>query len=218
MAATRFVALLAIFVGLMMSGCGTEADGIWRSLHTEGEAPGERWHIQMAYVPGVDRVVLFGGDQGNNKVLNDTWSYDPGEGIWTELDPIGAPPARAGHGMAYDSTTGRVIMFGGYTYPKEGYGATSLDKEYLGDTWAYDPAANSWEELPPSDSGPGPRDNMGFVYDPVAGRIVMFGGLGGDQAPDGSTFGHTWAYNGLDNAWADVDPPGPSRRYEEAPP
>ena len=42
--------------------------------------------------------------------------------------------------MAYDPTSGRLIMFGG----------SAGDGGRLDDTWAYDPAANAWTELKPS--------------------------------------------------------------------
>ena len=50
--------------------------------------------------------------------------------------------------MAYDSSSHRVIMFGG---------SVADGSKYFNDTWAYDPAANTWTELKPSGALPGAR-------------------------------------------------------------
>ena len=42
------------------------------------------------------------------------------------------------------------------------------------DTWAYDPAANTWTELNPGHVAPGAGHAM--VYDASSGRLIMFGG------------------------------------------
>ncbi len=74
-----------------------------------------------------------------------------GHNTWTELYPEGTPSARSGHEMAYDSDTHRMIMFGGGPTLKSDAARANL----LHDTWAYDPAANTWTELKPA--GPLPH-------------------------------------------------------------
>ena len=68
--------------------------------------------------------------------------------------------------MAYDPSTGLVIMFGG---------SISVPG-LLNDTWAYDPAANTWTNLRPTGTLPNSRDRHSMVYDPSTGRVLMFGG------------------------------------------
>jgi len=48
------------------------------------------------------------------------------------------PSARAGHDMAYDAESDRVILFGGETEP----GSNILN----GETWAYNLKSNTWEK------------------------------------------------------------------------
>ncbi len=94
----------------------------------------------MAYDPSSGRLIMFGGRSSETDLLSDTWAYDPATNAWTELMPSGnLPPARAQPAMAYDPAAHRLIMFGGW----------DLDADF-GDTWAYDPSANTWADLDPS--------------------------------------------------------------------
>ena len=95
---------------------------------------------------------------------------------WTNLSPGGSLPLTRERGaMAYDSDNGMAILFGGW------HGGV------LGDTWAYDPAANTWTELGPTGAVPSPRGFHSMVYDPVGERAILFGGN------DGGALGDTWA-------------------------
>ena len=62
-------------------------------------------------------------------------------------------------------------MFGG----RSGSGADSV--EFLNDTWAYDPVANTWTELDPSGTLPPARAMHAMACDPVANRLIVFGGF-----------------------------------------
>ncbi len=109
---------------------------------------------------------MFGGRSSETDFLNDTWAYDPAANTWTELSPSGnLPPARGQSAMAYDPAAHRMIMFGGW----------NLDTDF-NDTWAYDPAANTWTELNPSGTLPPARSGHDLVYDSSRGLLIMFGG------------------------------------------
>jgi hypothetical protein len=86
-------------------------------LGTEGHGrPGPRELHALAYDPGRDRVVLFGGTATPVGIgLADTWEWDGN--AWSQKVPPTSPPARIGHAMAYDLAGGRVVMFGGITSP-----------------------------------------------------------------------------------------------------
>jgi hypothetical protein len=61
----------------------------------------------------------------------------------------------------------------------------------LGDTWflALNGGA-TWSHLESTTDGPEPRFGASAIYDPIGDRVLLFGGIGGD---DGSpTFGDTW--------------------------
>ena len=89
------------------------------------------------------------------------------------------PAARFGHSMVYDSASGLMIMFGG------GPEYTTV----FNDTWAYDPAGNTWTELSPSGTLPPGRIQPAMLYDPSSDRLIMFGGWG-----TALLFKDTWAF------------------------
>ncbi|MBN1322110.1 MAG: hypothetical protein JXA87_14860 [Thermoleophilia bacterium] len=150
----------------------------WTELEPGGAVPAARGFQAMVYDPSTQKIILFGGGTAT-ALFNDTWAYDPAANTWTYLDPAGAlPAARGSHAMAYDPTTRRIILFGG---------ATLTDR--FNDTWAYDPAANTWTELALSGSAPSTHASATMAYDPAAGRMIVFGGW--DEAD--SSVNDTWA-------------------------
>ena len=114
---------------------------------------------------------------------------------WTKLRPSGTrPTVRADQSMVYDSATDRVIMFGG-----------STSSGFANDTWAYDPAANTWTELNPSgDAAARARAATSMVYDPATGRVIMFGGMTA-PARFSTTPGPTTP---TANTWTELSPSG----------
>jgi hypothetical protein len=89
---------------------------------------------------------------------------------WYQLTPATAPPARAGHRLAYDQATNRLIIFGGSLT-----GTVLFD-----DTWVLTNAnglggAPLWTQLTPSGT-PGPRTNSGSSYNSNTNRLILFGG------------------------------------------
>lgn len=170
------------------------ATNTWTELAPAGDSPSERVFHAMVYDPGSSRVILFGGWNEQTENLNDTWAFDPAANAWTELDPSGElPPSRRGHTLVYDPASGRVILFGGY----------SEQTEHLNDTWAYDPAANTWTELDPAGDLPGRRSGHCATYDPAAGMMIVFGGV----EPDAG-YSDTWAYEPAANTWTELHPAG----------
>ena len=61
--------------------------------------------------------------------LNDLWAWD-GTG-WTALSPAHSPPARFYAQMAYDGSSGQLLLFGGAV-------DTVAD---IADTWVYGPSS-----------------------------------------------------------------------------
>jgi hypothetical protein len=61
----------------------------------------------------------------------------------------------------------------------------------LGDTWAYDPVANTWTDVSPAGTTPDPRDCHFMVYEEALGKVIMFGGIDDIDKRD---FGDTWAF------------------------
>lgn len=149
--------------------------------YRSGGGPVQRRGARMANMPvkiGTtlqERAVLFGGRQstldngslctGGTYFCNDVW-YWTGFG-WTILSVSGtAPAARGGHGMAYDASRGRTVIYGGR-------GAAGP----LSDTWElYCTVVNCyWVSVGGASATPG-RDSMAMAYDGSRGGIVMTGG------------------------------------------
>jgi N-acetylneuraminic acid mutarotase len=169
------------------------APAFWTDLNPAGDLPAARTGHAMAYDPTGRRVFLFGG-WSIAESFGDTWMYEPVSNAWTKLSPAGSlPVARTGHALAYDPGTGKMIMFGGYD------SAGDLD---LNDTWAYDPAANTWTNLSPAGDLPSPREGVSLVYDPSTGALIMFGGY--DDS--GAELSDTWAFYPSTSTWANMSP------------
>jgi N-acetylneuraminic acid mutarotase len=146
-------------------------------------SPSERWDYSMAYVPSLDRVVLFGGESLYGS-KNDTWLYDYNSDSWEMVEVSEAPSA--GQGCAvYAASLDRMIMFGG---------AQDL-------TWMFDHETNTWTELKP-DSAPDEGFGHRMAYDAAADKIVLFGG-----GPDwDQPTNETWIYDPQTNTWTDMTP------------
>ncbi len=94
---------------------------------------GRSW-TPIAYDDRRNRIVMFGGNPGNvGTGLNDTWEWDGS--CWSQIHPNntgGLPTVRSRHAAAFDPTTGKTVVFGGY--PNK--------TDLLDDTWEYPNVAN----------------------------------------------------------------------------
>jgi hypothetical protein len=175
------------------------ADNAWTNLNPAGAVPEGRCLHFMTYDPTAGKVILFGGSR-HGGCLGDIWAYDSATNAWTDLSPSGDKPlARYGCQLVQDPDLRKVVLFGG------------SDGHLLGDTWAYDSAANTWTNLVSVASAadkPPARQFYAMAYDSEAQRTVLFGGCGV------ATLGDTWAYDSAANTWTNLSPAGdvPSAR------
>jgi len=173
--------------------------GVWLLL-TPPTSPSARSGASMVYDGDAGYVLLFGGTDGSQR-YNDTWAYFKGDWfeVNTSLGP--SPPPRSGAGMAFDSATNQVILFGG--------NGSSGD---LADTWSFQNTSfpnGTWTPLSPTVS-PSPREGPAMTYYPPQKTVVLFGG-------DGSTglLQDTWAYSA--GNWTELSPQFlPSPRMDAA--
>jgi len=156
-----------------------------------------RYGADMVYDSDADKIILFGGNGGSPQVRqSDTWIYNYNNNTWWERSPIiveGTLYARYKHRMVYDSTEKKTIMFGG--------------QGRYNDTWEYDYDTNTWSNRTPIyDSGIlWPRDTHGMTYDPIADKVILFGGYA-DYGPSNDESNDTWAYDYSDNTWYNRSP------------
>jgi hypothetical protein len=163
-----------------------EWDGSAWTQITTAHAPSPRFAHSLTWDPVRRRLVMFGGTEifGSNSQVGDTWEYDGTD--WTRRAPAIAPPARAGHGAAYDTGRGRLVLYAGYG------GGASFD-----DLWEWDGAA--WTEVTPATMPPRRAAPLG--HDPRRGVTVLYGGSTGLV----TTLADTWEWNGA--AWRQVATP-----------
>lgn len=132
-----------------------------------GAQPPARKHPEMAYHPGLGRVVLFGGHG-----QDDTWTFDGSQ--WTRHDPAQHPPTESDlaaglNGMAYHGATGRVLVLApstGLANFRTNRASVVLPVSHgLGDTWTWDGRTESQLPQLPSDP-PDLRETLTLALDP----------------------------------------------------
>lgn len=195
-------------------------EGTWRfdtlagewSVEYPGIAPSPRIGFAMAYHPPTGKVVVFGGGETTPRPCprinfcpgpedNQVWQYDPRTGVWEDMTPPenegdNWPIPRFGMRFIYEPVTERLIMFGGV-----GVFGDALTPNFWNDTWAYDPATNTWEDLSDPDDANRPHGSVqyGFVWNEEAQRVLMFGG---DGIPDDPQT--LYAFDPVTNTWEDL--------------
>jgi len=115
--------------------------------------PEERYWAGLAGI-GANRALLFGGSKhGGSHEMDDTWVYDAAANTWTRKNPPAHPSSREGHAMSSigddkvvnkpprrakagmaGMNPGEALLFGG----------TSLQTEYMGDTWVFTDPFITW--------------------------------------------------------------------------
>jgi hypothetical protein len=178
---------------------------VWSKLPMHFDRPDARRGAAVILDRPNQRVVAFGGGAPNNE----TWVLPIGDTAmqWTKLVTGGtAPPARRFHSAVLDPVRRRMIVFGGIAAG----GVTSLN-----DVWALPlDSAPNWTQLFPSGSKPSVRNGHSAIYEPVADRMVIFGGASG-----GTDLSDVYAMSlGASPAWSKLSPSGtaPSARSAAA--
>ena len=205
---TSRVAQLTILPGLQ-----------WVMRTTNG--PPARTQSAMAYDSRRGVTVLFGGygfspGYTNQPVaLNDLWEWNGSvwvqrmaesptngwaknaSGYWILTYQGGQPVNRYGHALAYDSSRGRVVLFGGRASDPAGFDTT------FGDTWEWDGARWYFQAT----NGPAPRFHPPMTYDDSRGVTVLWGGFA-----TSNDFRFVWEWDG--HTWKGTTPTnGPSTSY-----
>lgn len=152
-------------------------DGVWKQLSSAAFPP-PRFDHSMVYDRARGRIVMFGGRGSSGASLkNDTWEWDGSS--WTRALPAVSPTPRAGHAMAFDPVSGRVLLFGG----------VQLGGPIVGDMWSWD--GNTWTQLFPAHA-PSARWHAVMATDLAGGYVVLYGGY------DGADLMDTWSWDGTD--------------------
>ena len=173
-----------------------EWDGTtWTLVSTSGPA---RAGAAMAYDASTGRLVLVGGADPVGNVFTETWEFDGASATWTQVALGASPPVYTGMAMDFDPQVGRLVLFGGRRPP---LGGTLSDE-----TWLYRGATQTWTQAFPATS-PTPRTDLGGVYDPARGGLLVHGGTDA-----GGTLDQTWTYEAVASTWLNqAGTAGPAR-------
>ena len=158
----------------------------------------------LTYDEDTKRVIMLGGAPAGGwwDEPDEVWAFDPKAGSW-EL--FGNLESDCFDSMVYDAGAGKVILFCGVRYNPDGRHPW-FPVDVISETWAYDVASNTWEDLDPGPIRP-PKGLLGtrMAYDAESGVVILHGGL------DVNSFrlsDATWAYDSATNTWTNMQPAG----------
>ena len=159
--------------------------------------PLEQYGGQMVYDSANGMLLMYPGHW--NLMSGDTmvshgyggqiWVYSYEEDNWTELETSPKPRGRYWFSLAYDSSDGVLVLFGGSV----GGG------NQVSDTWKYDYSTNTWTEIE-TQTHPANRANSYMAYDASRDIIVLFGGSLFGQV----TYDDTWILDMESGSWSEV--------------
>jgi hypothetical protein len=171
--------------------------GVWTNLSIVGPPAG--CGSAMAYDPAIGSVVLVGGytrEAGRYAWRNATWEYS--SGAWTRLG-VQSPPAEATADLAYDPSTGTLLLYGG----------ESPDGAILNETWVF--GSGTWTEL--TGAKPPGVWQPSMAFDLPAGTMVLSGGMC-NAGPSDCRPQSTWLFGS--GGWTESNGSGPSYRMDSA--
>jgi hypothetical protein len=131
------------------------------------------WH-DGCYDSANNQVIMTGGRcMSGTAWFNDVWALSLGATpAWTQLSPSTSPPGRALFQAAYDSTNGRMLLFGGFS-------TNGTVSSYYQDTWELTLGTTpAWNQITTSND-PAGRCGHSVAYDSGSGRLLILGGDSG---------------------------------------
>ena len=163
----------------------------WVQLQPSTAPSPSRFNGGLTYDAAHRQVVLYGGVACSAPFQcsfdPDVWTFD-GKNWTNHRAATGDPAARIGGALTFDTTDGRVLLYGG-------------DKEFtfMGDSWTWDGAR--WSRV--SGDTPSPRSGSLTADDGADGEVVLYGGEWNTQSI-GMSYYDTWIFQ--NNRWTLVQP------------
>ena len=155
----------------------------WSLLTADG--PVRQAH-RMVYDSKQQKTVLYGGWAGvpGEFPAESTWQFDGSN--WIHIATTVEPPSRVYPGLAFDSSRGITMLFGGGIIGPINKAYGFPETVVYSDTWEWD--GTQWTEI--STNKPPARMSLAMAYDSLRKKMIMFGGT-----PDGlAGFNGTWEY------------------------
>jgi hypothetical protein len=169
--------------GGLLNDTWSFANGNWSNWSSRfASAPAPRVNASMAFDPGLNELVLFGG-RSPYALFNDTWEFNGSS--WSSVgssspNSTNTPPTRYGATLVYSAANSDLVLFGGTGFSAGTY-------PLLGDTWTF--GSSGWAPVHPA-SSPSPRMFTAAAELP-SGTPILFGGLGAT-----GPLGGTWEFTG----------------------
>ncbi|MBN2328477.1 MAG: M56 family metallopeptidase [Candidatus Omnitrophica bacterium] len=144
-------------------------EAFWRKLDIDqSQRPAPREHAKMVYDSKRDVMILHGGVQRNASnqevTSSETWEFD-GQ-TWKLVSDEG--PDRWYFGLAYDESTGKTVLYGGFAVRDGNWQAELYD-----DTWEWDGA--NWTRV--EEHSGDPASGLALVYYPPLQIVLRIGGF-----------------------------------------
>ncbi len=161
--------------------------------------PPHRAQPVMWYDPLAKKTIMYSG-AGRKSIedhatrYEDMWSFDGSN--WTKMNVTSTPGVRFAPQIAIDPNSGKLILFGGLRATIDAQDNNKVTQFYDNDMWMWDGSNSTWTQLHPA-TVPSPRQNAAFDFDPVSGKLVLFGGFMGNLY-----FSDQWVWDGAN--WAPV--------------
>ena len=152
-------------------------------------------------------MIVHGGEDASGQALADAWSFAlSGTPTWTALPA--APLARSAACGVWDDVHGGLLAYAGIRGTLRVSDGTLLLRPPGG--------TQTWRVFTkPDTAAPAARAGASLTYDPVARRLLLFGGFA-VQSGVGAFFNDTWSYDLLGTGfWTQLLPGGspPHQRW-----
>lgn len=162
-------------------------DGVGWTRERTSSSPPSRLFFSMVFTS--TGTVMLGGAPPTPDRSNFFWKWDGDE--WFELSTEGMPPPRSEAMVAYDASDDAIVVFGG---------RDPLTSEPFDDTWIYQ--NSSWTMLPEDDPHPPGRFAGAVAYQPLADRMIIFGGK--EPEKNGVHYFHDlWSFDAGRRRWTE---------------
>ena len=157
--------------------------------------PSPRFGHKMVNI-GSGTFLLFGGQDAQGNVYNDTWIYNCRTNSWAQKNFSVKPSSRSYQGMCFSASNNKVYMFGGINNP-----------QLLNDFWSYNVAADSWSQI--NTAGiPAARYGAGMCFNSKNNSIILTCGrtnIIGGQTND------LWMFPTAGNNWQNISQTSPNK-------
>lgn len=156
------------------------------STPVEGPSPDVRFGHVAVFDASSGKMHIWSG-QGSG-FYNDAWTYEVESRRWTKDSSRGMiPNARYGSAGIFDPSSGRMVMFAGFT-----------DQGRFDDTRAYATDSGAWMDDSSLGTKPGRRCLHTMAFDPSGHRMLLFGGQRSGPLDD------LWSFDLSSQTWSEL--------------